>query len=107
MIRPDWKHKTEHDDWWPGNGDGDFLRHYYNIQIHNKKDLIDVFELFSALNIACPQAKIEWHNKVKDAAVSFKATNDGFRVYGGPNMYEVENRAVATIKAIKDLVKNY
>ena len=104
-IRPDWQHKTEYED---GAHVGDaFIRHYYNIQILNKKDLLDVFELFAALNVAYPESKIEWITKTVDASLSIKASNVGFRIAGGPIMSQINDRACGVLKAIKDLVKNY
>lgn len=99
-IRPDWHHKTV-------DNEGEFEKHYYNIQILNKKDLLDVFELFTALNVAYPDAKIEWITKTVDASFGIKASNDGFKISGGPIMSQINDRACGVLKIIKDLVKNY
>lgn len=100
-FRPDWQHKTESDE-------GDFTRHYYNIQIQDKKDLLNVAQLIHELGMAYPGIKIEWITKTNDASLSFRASKDGdLKISGGPIMSQINDRACGVLKAIKDLVKNY
>ena len=102
-VRPDWQHKTIYND----DNESEFEKHYYNIIIQNKKDLLDVFELFTALNVAYPDAKIEWITKTNDASISVKADSINFKISGGPVMSQINDKSAVILKTIKDLVKNY
>lgn len=101
VRRPDWQHKTE----W--TEEGDFDRHYFNIQVLNKKDLFDLIRLADLLAQVDQSLEIGWHNKVEDANVSFQTKGESLRIYGGPVMSKIHDRVFNSIKEIKELLKNY
>jgi hypothetical protein len=101
-MRSDWKHQTKYDD-----DTEDFMCHYFNIQIGDKKDLFDLIKLINELITVQPDLEMEWHNKVKEASVSFQTREGSFRVYGGPIISEIDMRSIQDIKKIKDIIKNY
>jgi hypothetical protein len=101
-LRPEWKHQTRYDD-----TTEDFACHYFNIEIKDKKDLFDLIRLAHDLIEVQPDLEMEWHNKVKDANISFQTREGSFRVYGGPIISEIVDRTIMDIKKIKDIIKNY